>query len=225
MHVAGSGSLRFQVAPTSITCGGTSRLAVGNINRCDKIPVVVRHHMVNVGLRDDDRDRVLLERLAAGQSEALADLYDIYADRLFGHALAITCNRADAEDLLQATFVKLAALGSAARGIRHPARYLHQAVRAGAIDLLRRRAVRSEAADNLTWSEGPPCGTASEIDKLATRQALERLPIEQREVVVLHLVEGFSFREIGRATGVATFTAASRYRIALARMRRVLASP
>ena len=177
---------------------------------------------MNVGLRDDDRDRVLLERLAAGEPEALGDLYDIHADRLFGHALAITRNRADAEDLVQATFVKLAALGSAARRIRHPARYMHQALRGGAIDLVRRRVVRGESADDFILSEGPPSGMVSEIDHLAVRQALARLPIEQREVVVLHLVEGFSFREIGRATGVATFTAASRYRIALARMRRAL---
>lgn len=180
--------------------------------------------MLNVGLREDDRDRVLLNRLAVGEREALADLYDCHADRLFGHTLAITRNRADAEDLVQAIFVKIAALGSGAARIRHPARYLHRAVRSGAIDLIRRRAVRGESAEDPAWLEASPSGSASGIDHLAVRQALARLPVEQREVVVLHLVDGFSFREIGHATGVATFTAASRYRIALARMRPVLGS-
>ncbi len=179
---------------------------------------------MNVGLREDDRDRALLERLAAGEAEALADLYDIHADRLFGHALAIMRNRADAEDLVQATFVKIAALGPGARRIRHPARYLHRVLRSGAIDLIRRRTVRGERIEDSTRPEAPSGGTASEVAQLAVRQALARLPVEQREAVVLHLVEGQSFREIGRATGVATFTAASRYRIALARLRRVLGS-
>ncbi len=40
-----------------------------------------------------------------------------------------------------------------------------------------------------------------------------RLPAEQREVIVLHLMEGFSFREVGRLTGVSLFTAAARYRL------------
>jgi RNA polymerase sigma-70 factor (ECF subfamily) len=177
---------------------------------------------MNVGLPDDGRDRVLLERLAAGERGALAELYDIHADRLFGHALALTQNRADAEDLVQATFVRIAALGSAAGRIRHPARYLHVAVRAAATDLIRRRVIRREAAGDLAAAQAPSFGTAWEIDSLDVRRALAELPAEQREVVVLHLVEGFSFREIGGVTGVATFTAASRYRLALARMRRAL---
>ncbi len=53
-------------------------------------------------------------------------------------------------------------------------------------------------------------------------RALDDLPAEQREVVVLHLVEGFSFREIGRLTGVSLFTAAGRYRLAVARLRKSL---
>jgi RNA polymerase sigma-70 factor (ECF subfamily) len=179
---------------------------------------------MNVEPLDDGRDRVLLERLAAGQPGALAELYDIHADRLFGHALALTQNRADAEDLVQATFLKIAALGTVASGIRHPARYLHQAIRGAAIDLSRRRATRRDAAADLAAAMAPSSGAALEIVSLDVRQALAGLPAEQREVVVLHLVEGFSFREIGRATGVATFTAASRYRLALARMRRALGS-
>jgi RNA polymerase sigma-70 factor (ECF subfamily) len=54
-------------------------------------------------------------------------------------------------------------------------------------------------------------------------RALDDLPPLQREVVVLHLVEGFSFLEIGRLTGVSLFTAAARYRLARARLRTALA--
>lgn len=45
----------------------------------------------------------------------------------------------------------------------------------------------------------------------------------RREAVLLHVVEGFSFREIGRQTGVSLFTAASRYRLAVRRLRVALA--
>ena len=54
---------------------------------------------------------------------------------------------------------------------------------------------------------------------LASRQLLE-LPPEQREVVYLHVFAGCSFAEVGRATGVPTFTAASRFRRGMARLRR-----
>jgi DNA-directed RNA polymerase specialized sigma24 family protein len=39
-------------------------------------------------------------------------------------------------------------------------------------------------------------------------------------VSLLRAWAGLSFREIGRALGVSTFTAASRWRLALARLRR-----
>jgi RNA polymerase sigma-70 factor (ECF subfamily) len=173
---------------------------------------------------DDRRDRELLQCLAAGDREALATLYDLHADRLFGHALAITRNRADAQDLVQSTFVRLAALGSAARHIRHPGPYLHRAVRTGSIDLARRQAVRDRTLADPAWLD-PPAPGADSATVVAIHEALARLPVEQREAVMLRVVEGLSFREIGDATGAATFTAASRYRIALARMRRILESP
>jgi DNA-directed RNA polymerase specialized sigma24 family protein len=49
---------------------------------------------------------------------------------------------------------------------------------------------------------------------------LARLPDEQRVVVALHLFEGFSFREIADVEHVPHFTIASRYRLALRRLRR-----
>jgi len=55
-------------------------------------------------------------------------------------------------------------------------------------------------------------------------RALGALPVAQREVIVLHLAQGFTFREIGRIASVPTFTAASRYRLGLERLRRTLIS-
>ena len=54
------------------------------------------------------------------------------------------------------------------------------------------------------------------------RRALTALPEMQREIVVLHVFNGFSFREIGNITRVSTFTAASRYRLAIDRLRLLL---
>jgi RNA polymerase sigma-70 factor (ECF subfamily) len=53
-------------------------------------------------------------------------------------------------------------------------------------------------------------------------RALAGLPAAQRQAVQLHLIEGFSFREAGRIADVSMFTAASRYRAALTRLRRLL---
>jgi RNA polymerase sigma-70 factor (ECF subfamily) len=54
-------------------------------------------------------------------------------------------------------------------------------------------------------------------------QALAGLPVEQREVVVLKIYEGFTFAQIGELTEVSPNTAASRYRYALAKLEEKIA--
>lgn len=170
-------------------------------------------------LRDDRRDRELLRRLAGGDAAALGDLYDRQAAGLFRHAFALTRLRSDAEDLVQATFVKLVARGPSLMGVRRPASYLHRMLHAEWIDLARRRAVaREEAIDG----DLPGVSQGDAADAIDVRRALRALPELQREVVVLHVFNGFSFREIGRITRVSTFTTASRYRLAIDRLRLLL---
>jgi RNA polymerase sigma-70 factor (ECF subfamily) len=176
------------------------------------------------GERDLRRDRELLRGLASGRPEVLAELYDRHAGSLLRHALMLTGQRQDAEDLVQAVFVKLATTGAELLGVRTPAGYLHRMVRTTWIDGQRRRAtsarlVQQAARDAPAWL-GPPAGIHEDAIDLA--RALETLPALLREAIVLHVVEGFSFREIGRLTGVSLFTAAGRYRTAIGRLRTVL---
>lgn len=63
-------------------------------------------------------------------------------------------------------------------------------------------------------------GRAVEGQRL--NQALAALPDSQRTVVYLRHWLELSFKEIGVVTGVPTFTAASRYRLALRRLRGIL---
>jgi RNA polymerase sigma-70 factor (ECF subfamily) len=55
-------------------------------------------------------------------------------------------------------------------------------------------------------------------------RALRRLPAEQREVILLKLSEDLTFREIAELLGLPRATAASRYRLALERLRSILGS-
>jgi RNA polymerase sigma-70 factor, ECF subfamily len=172
--------------------------------------------------RDDHRDVASFRRLVHGDRNALADLYDAHAGRLFRHALALTRSRADAEDLVQAVFVKLATTGAPLLAVRAPANYLHRMLRAAWIDASRRPSARlEERSEPDADYPAPDCSGVTEAGIDATT-AVARLPALQREIVNLHLVEGFSFREAGRITRVSTFTAASRYRAALERLREMV---
>lgn len=168
--------------------------------------------------RDDRRDRELFGDLAAGRPEALAELYDQHAASLFRHAVALTRQRPDSEDLVHTVFLKLATTGAELRGVRSPAAYLHRMLHTTWMDGQRRMITGERAVEQMTTeSNWPPPAIEDAID---IARALADLPAAQREVIVLHLVEGFSFREVGRLTGVSLFTAAARYRLAVGRLRK-----
>ncbi len=171
--------------------------------------------------RDDRRDRELLADLASGRREAIGLLYDRHAPALFRHGLALTRRHAEAEDLVQAVFVKLATTGAELLGVRTPASYLHRMLKTTWVDAQRRTIVGERVVEQGTTTTGPP--PAADLDvRLDIDRALDGLPPLQREVVVLHLVEGYSFLEVGRMTGVSLFTAAGRYRLGVARLRKML---
>jgi RNA polymerase sigma-70 factor (ECF subfamily) len=172
-------------------------------------------------VRDDRRDRELLCDLASGRREALGELYNRHSASLFRHALALTRRAADAEDLVQSVFVKLATTGAELLGVRKPASYLHRMLSTTWLDSQRRTIAGERAAEISTMNsvESRPFGIEDSID---IARALDGLPDAQREAIVLHVFDGFSFREVGLATGVSLFTAAARYRLAIARLKKSL---
>ena len=67
-----------------------------------------------------------------------------------------------------------------------------------------------------------PSGDDGTFEQLSVQEALGRLKPTQREIVMLHAITGMTFREIGRALSIPSATAASRYRLALEKMKAIL---
>ena len=169
---------------------------------------------------DDHGDRRLLRRMADGDREALAELYDRHAAALFSHAAALARSTSDAEDLVQSVFVKIAGLGARLLGIRSAGAYMHGILRMAFLEGIRRRDRVAEAP--LDEMRIPASDGAPAADRLALNTALGRLPAAQREVVMLHAVHGLTFREIAAMVRAPLWTVASRYRLGMNRLRGIL---
>jgi len=156
------------------------------------------------------------DRLTA---ESLERLYDRHAHALYRYARSLTGSAEDAEDALQAVFVRLARSG---RMPDDPRSYLMKAVRNQCLVAIRGRSRRQQAARRLAEEPVSPGSAVSEGGGGAVSEAIRSLPLEQREVLVLKAVEQMTFEEIAAMTGVSANTAASRYRYAVARLRRLL---
>jgi RNA polymerase sigma-70 factor, ECF subfamily len=137
-----------------------------------------------------------------------------------------TRSLADAEDVVQEAFVRYW------RHQRHlpgdPTALLITSIRRAALDHARRQARRvareEKAGDGLAERESlfePPPGDTADR-RVELEAALERLPVVQREVLVLKIWNELTFEQIAATLEIPANTAASRYRYALAALREQL---
>jgi len=151
----------------------------------------------------------------------LERIYDAHASGLFQYLVAFTKSEADAHDLLQELFIRLArGEGMAPQSEKA---FLYRLAHNLAIDWLRRRQARRDSEDRLLreFEEGKQAAADPDAELLARcfLEALETLPMEQRTIAQLKLREGLTFEEIAEAQGIPLNTAASRYRYALEKLR------
>jgi RNA polymerase sigma-70 factor (ECF subfamily) len=125
-------------------------------------------------------------------------------------ALALTRNRAAAEDLVQdAVANALAAQESFTPGTNFAA-WMHRILRNRFISTLRKQRETTDIED--LPSSAFAVGAAHE-DRMVLKElskALGRLPSDQREALFMVVLQGMSYEEVAEATGCAVGTAKSR---------------
>jgi RNA polymerase sigma-70 factor (ECF subfamily) len=144
--------------------------------------------------------RRAVKRAQEGDRAALGFLYARYADDVCGYVRSIVRDQHEAEDVTQHVFVKLIrVIGKYEERDVPFFAWILRVARNVAVDHLRRqRAIPVEeirGADD----EGHDHAAAERISDL--REALAKLPHEQREVLVLRHIAGLSPTEIAERTG------------------------
>ncbi|MFH1176711.1 MAG: RNA polymerase sigma factor [Acidobacteriota bacterium] len=162
----------------------------------------------------------LFGQLARGQLAALDAVYDLTATDLYGLALWRAGSHEDACDAVQDVFVRLARTGADLARVRDPRAYLFAMAHRAAIDVLRKRREHVAIDENLV--EPATASHEGKVEAAQTWHLLKQLPASQREAIYLRHFDGLSFAEIGKATRVPLFTAASRYRLGMRRLRRLM---
>lgn len=156
-------------------------------------------------------------------------LEDIYRDHrrgLFGLALSVVREAATAEDAVHEAFLRLAKQPAQPTG--DAVAYVYKAVRNAAIDQTRRRQVRPTPTDDTaslfttpTKDDPGQRAEASETQAMLM-QAIDNLPADEREAVVLRSFGGLSFKQIAAATDKPLSTISSQYQRALTKLKEQL---
>lgn len=175
-----------------------------------------------------EHDATLLAAAGNGDVGAFEQIYRVHKDDMFTAAMCVLGgDGADAEDVLHDVFIALANRAGHLQ-LRDSLRcYLLTSCVNRARDVLRRR-VRTHDLTARLVEEQPEGRDPSVIAHLSEEsgrllEATALLPVEQREVVTLHIHGQMKFREIAQILEISINTAKSRYRYALAALRTMLA--
>lgn len=175
-----------------------------------------------------DSDRLLLNKAARGCKDSLRRIYEEHKDHLLTLARSLTGNRNTAEDIVHDVFVAFAR-GLPKLHVNTSLRsYLSVSVCNRVRDLARTeiRQRRDEgSAGRPAEDTAAPDAHAAETELAGRlRAALDQVPLDQREVLLLRTQTGLSFKEIAQHQGVPVNTAQGRYRYGIDKLRSLLNS-
>jgi RNA polymerase sigma-70 factor (ECF subfamily) len=215
---------------------------------------MARAHDVPDGTRDEPRERsggapgagtagegivetmtALMGRYCDGDAAAFHDIYSLLAPRLLAYATGLCGDRATAEDLLQQTFMKLhQARATYVRGA-NPIPWLYTIAHRTCLDELRRRKrARVRLGRDATLPTEPTAGitgaasgeqAAPDTPDLSRElDALARLPLGQRQALLLTKIHGRSTAEAAAILGTTVGAVKLRVHRGYVTLRRLLAA-
>lgn len=179
----------------------------------------------------DTRDRALIRRLKAGDERAFETLVKLYQDRVFALTFRMIGNRQEAEDLAQEVFMTVhRAIGSyrgegrfytwlyriASNTCKNRIKYLrgrHFHRKVSVDDTPEAHAPAGEAGPAVPLQSkvhGPEAMTEGNRLEAAVQRELAALEPEHRLLIVLRDVQGLSYQEILKITGLQEGTLKSR---------------
>ena len=175
-------------------------------------------------------DEIIVERALTGDAEAFGELVRRWERRIFALTYGMLGREEDARDATQETF--LAAFRSLRnfRGEAKVSSWLHRIAVNQCITRQRRAKVRSESALEdeqetnagsfaMPLSHSPAHVAEGRQETAAVRRAINSLPVELRQVVVMKEFEELTFREIADALDLPLSTVKSRLYTALKQLQ------
>lgn len=187
-----------------------------------------------VSVPNEPTDQDLVFRIVLRDERALAALYDRHSRLVYSIALRILRLPADAEDVLQDTFVRVWSRASTYEAsLGSPITWLARIARNSAIDRLRAKKVRHLVDAARTDTDAEPAEPTTDVTpeavfadastSVVVRGALSTLPAPQRTLIEAAFFDGYTHQELSARYGMPLGTVKARIRTGLLALRTQLA--
>lgn len=163
----------------------------------------------------------LIRRIGLKEEAALAALYEQTSSAVFGFALSICKNHADAEEIMQDTYLAVDAHAERYKPTGSPMAWLLTITKNLALGRMRRG--ERETTVETFPEQAHPSKTAEQTEnKMILETAMTILSEEERQILILHAVTGLKHREIAAILGISLSGTLSKYHRALKKLQKQL---
>lgn len=164
----------------------------------------------------------LILKLKEKNTDALEALYNKTKTSVYGLALSILKRPQDAEDITQETYIRIFHGAKDYQRKGKPMAWILRITRNLSFDRLKLKS-ESELLIESEWiPEKKENFTEESIDRLLLNTVLSQLSLEERQIVILHSLEGFKHREIASLLEIPLATAISKYHRSLSKLKKLL---
>lgn len=154
---------------------------------------------------DETSDNRLMEEVRDGKVERLAILFERHHIMLYNFFLRLTGNRSASEDLVQDVFFRILKYRQTYRSQSRFTVWMFQIARNVHVDFLRKQKQEVALEDQFEEAASPEAQPidmmTAEIDIDLLRNALDRLSLKKREILLLSRFENMKYKDIASLLG------------------------
>jgi RNA polymerase sigma-70 factor (ECF subfamily) len=157
---------------------------------------------VNVNATDNE----LMAAVGAGEVQKLAVLFERHHKGLFRYFVSMNRNRELSEDLVQDVFFRMLRYRASYDSKQSFTAWMYQIARNASVDQAQKRkgeviGIEEFAERRADPAAGPETTAALSQDLRLLRQALERLPADKKEILILSRFQGMKYEELAGVLG------------------------
>ena len=186
---------------------------------CSKDDPQPQHSNYHKNLKIDES---IFKKIADNDMDAFEEFYRLTERTVYTFALSLLKNHEDAMDVLQDTYIKIRSAAHLYKPMGKPMAWVFTITRNLSMSKLRLRgkeeSIESKEIENdLSFSY-----VTNHDDRLVLQTVLKILNEQEREIILLHAVSGFTHIEIAKNLGIPLSTVLSKYHRGLKKLRKYL---
>ena len=154
-----------------------------------------------------------LERIALNDIEAFNELYDLINNNVYSFALSILKNSEDAKDVMQEVFITIYHNAFKYQNQNKPMAWILTITKNIAYNKIRsnKKTINVEEIEFIT--------KPNHDDKILIEYLLNNLNEDERNIIILHAMNGFKFNEIAKILDLKLTTTLSKYHRAIKKLK------